>query len=94
MEIKDAVQSAIAFATELLGVERTAGIRLEEVESSHASGKAIWLITLSISSNNTGQFAALQKALGSDGSRDYKSFAVTKDTGEVLAMKIRLLATA
>jgi hypothetical protein len=35
----------------------------------------------------------LAAILGADSEREYKVFAVTKDTGEVLYMKIRLLAT-
>jgi hypothetical protein len=92
MEIKDAVRNAIAFATDSLGPKRTTNIRLEEVESSTVDGKPVWLITLSSlpedSSNIRNPFL-----LGADADREYKVFAVTKDSGEILSMKIRLLVT-
>jgi hypothetical protein len=97
MDIKDAVRSAIAFASESLGPERTADIRLEEIESSTADDRPVWLITLSGALVPKGPLApgAIRNpfALGADAEREYKVFTVTKDTGEILSMKIRLLAT-
>jgi len=97
MDIDQAVQSAKAFASKSLGEERTANIRLEEIESAVVDGKPVWLITLSsesprdaIALNKT---APLSRILGADAEREYKIFTVTKETGEVLSMKIRLLAT-
>lgn len=81
----EAVQSAMAFAKETLGAERTGGLRLEEVESGSASGEDAWLITLSMLS----LFEAPQ--IFSQGPRDYKIFTVLKSTGEVTSMKIREL---
>jgi hypothetical protein len=100
MEIKDAVRSAIAFATESLGPERTISIRLEEVESSNVDGKPVWLITLSSilmaqrrdTTSPTGSIPMPPWMLGADAEREYKVFTVAKETGEVLSMKIRLLA--
>jgi hypothetical protein len=46
--IKEAVDHASRFAQGTLGPERTAGLRLEEVESANASGEDAWLITLSM----------------------------------------------
>ncbi len=37
--------------------------------------------------------SVLSEALGADMAREYKVFAVAKDNGEVLSMKIRLLTT-
>ncbi len=75
------------------------GLRLEEVESSSVGGNAVWLITLSnIEPLPEGVLAAGVKTpaffqtLGADATREYKTFAVAKDSGEVLSMKIRLLA--
>jgi hypothetical protein len=90
MDIDQAVQSAKAFASKSLGPERTANIRLEEIESSTIQGKPVWQITLSSGTNPT---SALSQFLGADADREYKIFTVTKDTGEVLSMKIRLLAS-
>lgn len=77
----------MAFARETLGPERTNGIRLEEIESTDASGKEAWLITLSMLVPSVG-FDLLGQ-----GPRSYKIFTVLKSTGEVTAMKIRELAT-
>ena len=94
MEIKDAVGKAIAFATDSLGPDRTINIRLEEVESSTVDGKPVWLITLSSALPERGVLARLgSPAVGADTEREYKIFTVAKDSGEVLSMKIRLLAT-
>ena len=97
MGIKEAVASAVAFAQQSLGPDRTAGIRLEEIESSVVGGEEVWLITLSniqAPSPNPGfyssRFAAL--TVGADTTRDYKVYAVSKETGVVLSMKIRLLS--
>jgi hypothetical protein len=91
MDIEHAVQSAKAFASKSLGAERTANIRLEEIESSLVDGKPVWLITLSSGTNLT---SSLSYLLGADADREYKVFTVTKDAGEVLSMKIRLLSTS
>ena len=47
MDIDQAVQSAKAFASKSLGPERTANIRLEEIESAVVNAKPVWQITLS-----------------------------------------------
>jgi hypothetical protein len=72
------------------GPERTTGVRLEEVESTNVRGEDAWLITLSMISPEEllGPIAA---ALGR-GKREYKTFTVLKDNGEVKSMKIRELA--
>lgn len=90
MDIDQAVRNATAFALKSLGLERTANIRLEEIESSVIDGKAVWLITLSHGMNVS---PIMRQMLGADSDREYKVFTVTKDTGEVFSMKIRLLAT-
>lgn len=95
VDVKSAVANAIQFAKVSLGPERTAGIRLEEVESASIDGKQAWLITLSaipVERQSLPEFAAVY--LGADAGREYKVFAIDKDTGEVLSMKMRLLQTA
>jgi hypothetical protein len=89
VSIKEAVQSAIVFAQETLGAERTKGLRLEEVESADVNGADAWLITLSmlVPDPLADQFPF------SDRARDYKVFTVLKNTGEVTAIRIRELAT-
>ena len=91
MEIKDAVRSAIGFANGL-GLERMETVLLEEVDSSKANGRPVWLITLStVLPASAANFPALAHVLG-DAKRQYKVFAVDKETGNVLSMKIRTLA--
>jgi hypothetical protein len=85
------------FARGSLGAERTINLRLEEVESSEVDGEAVWMITLSselikpehplLAPLGTGR-----SLYGADPAREYKTFTVAKDSGEVLSMKIRLLA--
>lgn len=53
-------------------------------------GEPVWLITLS---HGMSVSPTIRQLLGADADREYKIFTVTKDTGEVLSMKIRLLAT-
>ena len=93
IEIKDAAARAIAFARDSLPPERTADIRLEEIYSSTVDDRPVWLITLSSTTKQDGPHSSFRaEALGIDQDREYKVFAVTKDNGEVLSMKIRLLA--
>lgn len=96
VDVKAAVANAIDFAKASLGAERTVSIRLEEVDSSNVGGREVWLITLSNSQIDEGPLAAHRATaavLGADLRREYKVFAVAKDNGEVLSMKIRLLQT-
>lgn len=97
VSIKEATENAIAFARAALGPERTAGIRLEEVESTVVDGEDVWLITLSmvvpVSSELLAASAAMANLFG-NGKREYKSFTVIKRDGEVTAMKIRELEHA
>jgi hypothetical protein len=81
--IKDAVFAAVQFAKSVLSQTRTDDIRLEEVEAGDYKGQDVWLITLSMDDQS-----AMSVLMG----RDFKTFAVNKETGEVLSMKIRQLA--
>ena len=92
VDIKNAVAAAIDFASNSLGHERTVNIRLEEIESSNLDGNEVWLITLSTALRFSGTFVSLGAVLGADTAREYKVFTVAKSDGEVLSMKIRLLA--
>ena len=85
MTVKEAVSKAMEFATGVLSPARTVDMRLEEVEAGDYKGQDVWLITLSMG----GQGLAF---LAPSASRDFKTFAVHKETGEVLSMKIRQLA--
>jgi hypothetical protein len=90
VSIKEATANAIEFALAALGPERTAGVRLEEVESAKVGGQDAWLITLSMISPDE-LLGPIQAVLGR-GKREYKTFTVLKDNGEVRSMKIRELA--
>lgn len=87
--IKDAVAKAVQFAASVLDPARTQDIRLEEVEMGEHKGEEVWLITLSMPIPT-----AISEVLGGRRSRDFKTFTVHKETGEVLSMKIRELAGA
>jgi len=91
--IQEAVQNAATFARETLGPQRTAGLRLEEVESGQINGEEAWLLTLSMISDPQSAIGVLSDAgnLFSQ-RREYKIFAVLKKTGEIASMKIRELA--
>lgn len=85
--IKQAVESALLFAVDMLGLERAKGARVEEVDSTADA----WLITLSNSFVvNPDDPPTL--SLWSTGKREYKTYTVRKSDGEVTSMKIRDLA--
>jgi hypothetical protein len=88
VSIKQAFANAAEFAA---GVLELTDLRLEEVETAEANGADVWLITLSMV--RPGPYNALA-ALSRGVPRDYKTFTIRKDTGEVLSMKIRELAGA
>jgi hypothetical protein len=90
VSIQEATKRAMGFVLEVLGPERTSGVRLEEVESASVDGEDAWVITLSIPDEEPGAFAS---AFGGR-SRQYKSLTVLKRDGEVKSMKIRNLAGA
>jgi hypothetical protein len=79
---------------DVLGAERTKSLRLEEVSSAVEQGQDVWLITLSMIPPERGVSTGLAEALGAPAPRDYKVFTVVKDTGDVIAMRMRLLSAA
>ena len=85
--LKQAIASAIEFATGVLG-NRARDVQLEEVESS--LGGELWRITLSMIRQDPALASAIMSGQGRQ--RDYKTFTVRKDTGEVTDMKIREFA--
>jgi hypothetical protein len=95
VDIKQAVAAAMEFARDSLGPARTANLRLEEIESSTVDGNAVWLITLSNPLTDDRPLAGMRSIAsvsGADTAREYKVFTVAKSSGEVLSMKMRLLA--
>ena len=81
ISVKQAVASAVNFAQNILESPRIANLRLEEVDRGKFRGKDVWLITLSMTGGGPLELG-----------RDYKTFAVDGQKGEVLSMKIRELA--
>jgi hypothetical protein len=95
VSVKEAVESSRLFAVGVLGQERTAGLQLEDVELGKHLEKDAWQITLSVLRPNPFAANSLQALAGTASPyapRDYKTFLVDRETGEVLAMKIRELA--
>ena len=82
--VKEAVASAVEFARNMLDPPPQ-DLRLEEVEVGKYDRVDTWRITLSMQ-DRTG--------LGSLGRREFKVYTVRRDTGEVVSMKIRELASA
>jgi hypothetical protein len=89
VSIPEAVKKTKEFAQALFEISVT-DLRLEEIQSGSADGQPVWLITLSAPSVSAMLFA--RPAAGQVNGRDYKTFTVSKDSGEVLAMKIREFA--
>jgi len=83
--LKQAVLNAIEFAIGLLG-DRARDVQLEEVESTEINRADVWLITLSMI--RQGPLDIRIPGYNAE-PRDYKTFTVRKDTGAVIAMKIR-----
>jgi glycine cleavage system aminomethyltransferase T len=95
VSLKQAVENAMTFATSVLGQERASDLRLEEVETDRLDGQPVWQITLSmLALQGPSASATLMSVLVSPPPREYKTFAVSQATGEVLKMKIRVLAAA
>ncbi|HUG81868.1 MAG TPA: hypothetical protein VML01_09405 [Bryobacterales bacterium] len=94
VSIREATANAIAFAQDALGSERTRGVRLEEVESTSVDGLDAWLITLSMILPASLDPERHIPSFFKGEKREYKSFTVLKNNGEVKSMKIRELADA
>jgi hypothetical protein len=96
--IQEATRNATIFAQQALGQERTQGMRLEEIESATEDGQPVWHITLSMLSHEPDDSpppkAISASIFGGPRKREYKTFSVVKDTGEVTSMKIRELSNA
>jgi len=85
--VQEAFHRAVAYAREVLGGD---DFTLEEVERDRYKDKDVWCITLGfpkrrpVPSELARVFANLP--------REYKTFFINADDGEVVAMKIRELA--
>ena len=96
VDIKTAVANAMEYAEDALGAsQQSLSLRLEEIESSTVRNENVWLITLSSVPWGDAPLASTPEGaslLGADPRRDYKVFAVSKATGEVKSMKMRLFS--
>ena len=87
IDVKNAVQRAREEAAVVLGA---AQCNLEEIEREVYNGHEIWSITLSLPRN----FDLLPPlAQLSTSALQYKRFLIDAETGELVAMKIRELAS-
>ncbi len=85
MDVKQATRIAMHYLFELMPALRNQNVMLEEVEQSD-DGR-YWLITLGYDSVSR---AAVVLGLRGQ-AREYKTFKVDANTGEVLSMKIRAI---
>jgi hypothetical protein len=83
--VKEAVSKAVEFAQTVLDPVRASQILLEEVDTGKLDSEEVWLITLSMP--KPGAMSALLTAV-----RDYKTFTINGQTGQVLSMRIRQIA--
>ena len=80
IDVKEAVGLAKAKAVEMLGQEGS----LEEIEREGFKGRDTWSITLGFPPRFT-PFSGIAK--------EYKRFLIDAETGELMAMKLRELAS-
>ncbi len=92
---KEAIVKAIEFARSVLDSSRTSELRVEEVERTKVNGDDAWSITLSMLEPQTppieGTLSEQLTRVFGKGPREYKTFTVDSQTGQVLSMKIREL---
>jgi hypothetical protein len=84
IDVKQAVQIAKAKAAEMLDQSST---NLEEIERDSYKDRDVWSITLSAPRTQMSSFAYLADPL------QYKRFLIDAETGELLAMKLREVAS-
>ena len=79
VDMKAAVQSAMAFAKEMLPEARD--IRLEEVEPNSGG----WSVVISYATNQSPTFAVLR---GEEGPRAFKKIAIDSGSGKAQSLKV------
>ena len=79
IDMKAAVQTAMAFAKEMLPAARD--IRLEEVEPTSGG----WSVVISYAKSQSPTFAVLR---GEEESRDYKKIAIESESGQAKSLKV------
>lgn len=86
IDVKEAVQIAKLKAADMLEVPSN----LEEIERDTYRGRDVWSITLSMLRRNERPAGTLTELLGEF---QYKRFLIDAETGELVAMKLRELAS-
>jgi Peptidase propeptide and YPEB domain len=84
IDVKQAVQIAKAKAAEMLDQSST---NLEEIERDSYKDRDVWSITLSVPRTQISSIAQLADPV------QYKRFLIDAETGELLAMKLREVAS-
>jgi hypothetical protein len=87
IDLKEAVQIAKKGAVDVLG---QAPFNLEEVERDSYKGRDVWSLTLSLPLD-VSQLSAFQKLAAAG--LQYKRFLIDLETGELLAVKMREVAS-
>jgi hypothetical protein len=87
LEIKDAVRIAREHALEMLGYPNPS---LEEIELGQHQDREVWMITLGFP-RDLEQIAPLAR-IGAD-PLQYKRFLIDAETGKMLAMRLREVAS-
>ncbi len=93
IEPKEAVRIALTYVADLFEDEKPGDLALEELDSTK-DGK-YWLVTVGFSrGSDRVAFATGMAAVFGSQRRQYKIVKINKNTGSVLAVKIRPKATA
>jgi hypothetical protein len=93
VSIHQAVLNAEKFAQSVLG-PRANSVRLEEIEQTSIDGKKAFHVTLSFIREANGDGGPASPLAAMFPKRDYKTFVIDSETGDVISMKIRELTGA
>ena len=85
--VKEAAQTALTFAHELLGDTRVNSLLLEEIEFSDT--KPEWLVTISVPVPGVSKSLAMLSGVSDREPRDYKIIRIDAETGTPQSIKIR-----
>lgn len=89
MQVKEAVEIAKDYVTDLFGADGTiAGVRLEEVDRG---AQGVWNVTIGFSRPlvEAGEWSSNFGAPPALGPRNYRVVTIDDKTGEVISVKIR-----
>jgi hypothetical protein len=86
IDVREAVQTALAFVHQVMPDPRSNSILLEEIELSE--GESEWAVTISVPTPYKPSLSAVMAAVGTP-DRDYKVLRIDAETGKVKSLKIR-----